>query len=121
MTSGSAETGPAGGTPMARRGRVNAAAVGLLLLFVAFLQLSGPQGSLSILWRLTSLSFDDPATQVLDELALVKTPFTDRSAELIALASLAARSSRRLPSIRSDASVSSALLSGSIARAPPAA
>lgn len=121
MTSGSAEAGRAGCTPVARRGRVNAAAVGLLLLFVAFLQLSGPQGSLSILWRLTVLSFDDPGTQVLDELALVKTPFTDRCAELIALASLAARTSRRLPSVRPDASAPNGLHSRSIARSPPAA
>jgi hypothetical protein len=91
----------------------------LCLALLALIQISGPRASLNILWRYIIFSFDNPATQVLDELALEKTPFADGLQEVLALAHLAARSSRTASLPASEGVVPSEVLSARISRSPP--
>jgi hypothetical protein len=107
------------GTSARPRRRRGAGAAVLLLALLAFTQVWGPQASLNILWRFTVLSFDDPASQVLDELALETTSFADAQDEVLAVTRLAAMSARRTPLVRSDGFATSEVLSGRIGRSPP--
>lgn len=100
---------------------VNLTVVCLFLVLVAFLQISAPQASLEILWRAALLSFDNPATQLLDELAVEKTAFRDAFAELVASTRLAASCACRFLYVAPDAFALGELLWGCITRSPPVA
>src|SRR5262245_4767538 len=95
------------------------AAVMLCLALLVLIQVSGPRASLNILWRFLVVSFDNPATQVLDELALEKTAFADVLKEVLVLAHLATRSSWSAPLPAADGVVPSEVLSARISRSPP--
>jgi hypothetical protein len=97
------------------------AAITLFLALLALLQISAPRASLSILWRYVVISFDNPATQVLDELALEKTSFTDPLDDLLELGHLATSSSRPILPPPADGGARSDILFGRISRAPPLA
>lgn len=104
------------------RGGARIAAVVLFLALLLPLQLAGPQSSLNILWRFVVLSYDNPATQALDELALEKTAFTDALEDVLVRTRLAASSpSRRLPSPAVPGFATSEALSGHAGRSPPLA
>jgi hypothetical protein len=108
------------GAPASRRaGRV--AAAGVLLTLLTGLVLMGPQASLSVFWRLAVLSFDDPLTQALDELALGQSPFRDALGELLDDARLAGRSWRRAPAPAPARWAAGPLASDRAGRAPPLA
>jgi hypothetical protein len=47
-------------------GRGRRALVTLFLLLLAALQISSPQAVVNVVWRAAVVSFDSPATQVLD-------------------------------------------------------
>jgi hypothetical protein len=66
------------------------ALVALLLLLLAMFQVSSPQGALHVVWRVAVLSFDDPATQILDQIALEKPSFADGLGQAIRTSRLAA-------------------------------
>lgn len=53
----------------------------VLLVLLALVQLESPRAALSILWRGAVLSFDNPATQALDELVSGASPVADPAAE----------------------------------------
>ncbi len=110
---------PVSGRIPARPGKVVGASV--LIALVAVLLLLGPQASVSVFWRLAVLSFDDPTTQALDELALETSPFRDALGDLLDEARLAALVWRRARPTPAGPSAHDALASGRAVRAPPLA
>jgi hypothetical protein len=95
------------------------AATVLFLALLTLVQISGPRASVNILWRFAVLSFDNPATQLLDELALEKTPFADALGDVLAFARLATSSSHAAPLPCTQGVVPSEVLSARISRSPP--
>jgi hypothetical protein len=91
-----------------------------LLALVVALVVAAPQATVSIVWRSSLVSFDDPATQVLDELTSQKTPYADPLGEARAEARTAAASSRRLAPGEPGCARSTQSRDGVDARAPPA-
>lgn len=112
---------PPGASGAARRRRGNAAAVGLLIALLGVLLVLGPQASVSIFWRLAVLSFDNPLTQALDELALEQSPFKAPLDELLDETRLAGRSWRRAPAPAPASRATGPLASDRAGRAPPLA
>lgn len=107
--------------PQAFPRRRRAAPALLLLLLLAASQLCSVQASLNILWRHAVLSFDSPATQVFDELAVQKTSFDDPLADVLAAARIAAGAARAgLPEAPRGPAISD-VLSPRLGRSPPAA
>lgn len=91
----------------------------VLLALIVGMVIASPHAAVSIVWRASLLSFDDPASQVLDELACQKTSHTDPLLEVDkALRAAAATSVRLCPSALS-ADRQSPSLGYVEARAPP--
>ena len=67
------------------------------------------------------LSLDNPATQILDELVLEKSPFSDALGDLLTVARLLARASHSALLLETPGFVTSEVLAGCICRSPPAA
>jgi hypothetical protein len=88
---------------------------------LALVQFSGPHASLNILWRFMILSFDNPATQILDELVLEKSPFFDALGDILTVARLLARASHSAPLLAAAGFATSEVLSGRVSRSPPVA
>lgn len=95
---------------------------GLLLVgLLFFVQAQSPHAVLNIFWRYAVLSFDNPATQTLDELACATAPYTDPGGEAReSTRVLVSPSGRVLPPQAPGLSFRPALSSG-ITRSPPAA
>jgi hypothetical protein len=92
----------------------------VLLGFLAIVILAAPEAAVRVVWRSSVLSFDNPATQVLDELASQKAPRADPLLEADAALRTAASSSRRLALARRAGPSRSLGLCCLEARAPPA-
>jgi hypothetical protein len=109
------------GASGAARPRTRRVAAGFLIALLGALLLLAPQASVSIVWRLAVLSFDNPLTQALDELALEQSPFKAPLDELLEATRLAGDAwGRALPP--APASRASAPLASDLAgRAPPLA
>ncbi len=93
----------------------------VLLTLVALVQLESPRASLSILWRGAVLSFDNPATQVLDELASGATPVADPTREARQSTRAAAAQSAPLALHLAVVAARTTTDLAGITRAPPAA
>jgi hypothetical protein len=91
----------------------------LLLALLALLLVQVPRASLNIVWRFAVLSFDNPATQVLDELACATTPYADSTAE--ARESVAVAAPGRLVWLQEPRAGQRPALVAGITRSPPAA
>lgn len=111
---------PPGASGATRRRPRNVAAVGLLIALLGALLL-GPQAAVSVFWRLAVLSFDNPLTQALDELALEQSPFRAPLDEVLAETRLAGRSWRRAPAPTPASRATDPLASDRAGRAPPLA
>jgi hypothetical protein len=108
--------------PPARDGRACRTGVAVVALaLLASLQVVAPLASLNILWRFTVLSFDAPASQALDELALQKTPFADPLGDVLARGSLAASCPRGSAVPASEGHDRPETWSGVGTRSPPTA
>jgi hypothetical protein len=93
--------------------------IGLFLVLVVALQISSAQAALRVIWRAAVLSFDSPATQLLDEIAIAKPASTDALRDAFAISRLAATAPGRatLPQAPSLARVCAERRF--IARSPP--
>jgi len=103
------------------RCRRSVAAAVLFVGLLALVQFSGPQASLNILWRFMVLSWDNPATQILDELILEKSSFFDALGDLLTVARLLARASHSALLLAAPGFATSEVLAGCICRSPPVA
>jgi len=103
-------------SPRMRRTALTLAAATLLLL----VQIHAPLGTLNILWRYVVLSFDNPSTQILDELACEKVPCGTPVGEAGEATRLAAAVSQGLQSSVHAALPGKLALSSCIVRSPPA-
>lgn len=112
---------PPGASGAARRRPRNVAAVGFLIALLGALLLLGPQAAVSVFWRLAVLSFDNPLTQALDDLALEQSPFRAPLDEVLAETRLAGRSWRRAPAPPPASRATDPLASDRAGRAPPLA
>jgi len=77
-----------------RRALMSAVTLALVTLQLLF-QLQTADANLKIVWRLLVLSFDNPATQALDELACAKSPCDDTTRDVLTIARIAAAASKR--------------------------
>ena len=94
--------------------------IGLLIVLTCLLQVQMPHAVLNIVWRLAVLSFDNPATQTLDDLAC-ETPFcTDARTTAEASTRLLPRVADRLFE-PSPENLQRLARSGCITRSPPLA
>jgi len=91
----------------------------LLLALLALLLVQVPQASLNIVWRFAVLSFDNPATQLLDELTCASAPYADSAAEARESARVVSAASRRLAPPQGPHAGQSPALSAGITRSPP--
>ena len=92
----------------------------ILIVLACLVQVEAPHAVLNIVWRLTVLSFDNPATQTLDELAC-ETPFcTDAGIDATARARLLPDASDRVVEPSSER-LQHLARSGCITRSPPLA
>lgn len=94
-------------------------AVALLMLFLAAATIAAPHAVSSILWRASTLSFDNPATQLLDELTCEKASRTDPLFEATEAVRAGAGVCRRLAGPDGAATASNPSLGYREARAPP--
>jgi len=92
----------------------------LLLTLLAIVIVAAPRAAVSVIWRTSVLSFDNPATQVLDELASQKAPHADPLLEADAALRTAASSSCPLSLYQQSGYQRSRGLCCLEARAPPA-
>ena len=106
------------GGPRRRPGWVAVVALALLVLQL-LLQLQTADATLKIVWRLLVLSFDNPATQVLDELACEKSPCHDSTRDVLTIAGVAAEASRRTESSGPELLAQRVDLIFGITRSPP--
>ena len=90
-----------------------------VLLVVASFEM--PMASLRIAWRFMVLSFDNPVTQVLDDLVCETSPPSEAGADARHWARLAARVSTRVVSVAAPLRAGGHVRSSSVTRAPPAA
>jgi len=65
-----------------------------LLALLAVVVVAAPRAAVSVIWRNSVISFDNPATQILDELASQKAPHADPLFEVGTALRTAASSSR---------------------------
>jgi hypothetical protein len=93
----------------------------VLLALVALVVVAGPLATVSIVTRGSALSFDNPATQVLDELSSQKLSHVDRLLEAADVLGAAAGTSRRLAAGERAGYRPAHVRSGLEARAPPSA
>ena len=93
----------------------------VFLALVALVQLEWPRALLSILWRGAVLSFDNPATQALDELASGATPVADPTRDARRSTRAAAVVSAPLALQRVVVAAGTATALAGITRSPPAA
>jgi hypothetical protein len=93
----------------------------LVVLLVALATVQAADASIRIVFRFTVLSWDNPATQLFDELICESSPPSQAGAEAGQFTRLGARASGRLfaDSVLRDGQ--SPALSSGITRAPPAA
>jgi hypothetical protein len=105
--------------PAARRTTpaILAAMLAAVLLVVAIVE--APGASTRIFWRYAILSFDDPATQLFDEIASRSSSLTDPGFEAAGVARLPLVS--RLVATSEPAALPSPALSSRSTRSPPAA
>jgi hypothetical protein len=101
-----------------RRGWTAVVALALLVLQL-LLQLQTADANLKIVWRFLVLSFDNPATQVLDELACAKSPCHDSTRDVLTMARIAAEASRRTESSGPELFAQRVDLFFGITRSPP--
>jgi hypothetical protein len=105
---------------MRLRGPYSLACVALVML-IGLAALEAAEASNRILWRFTVLSWDNPATQVSDELVCESSPPSEAGAEAGQSTRLSVAASGRLPADSLAASHESPALSSGITRSPPAA
>lgn len=94
-------------------------AVPLLLGLVTVVVLQAPHASFNIIWRFTVLSFDNPATQLLDDLATDSSTYTDPTAEARESARVAAGGECHLRLVLTAPHVFGPALDSGITRSPP--
>lgn len=99
--------------------RLAAALLVLVVLLVASVET--PLASLRIAWRFMVLSFDSPATQVMDDLVCESSPPSQAGAEAGHWTRLAALSSARIVPVAAPLRAVAPSLSSSGTRAPPVA
>ena len=105
---------------MGSRGRTRLVLSAAMVVLLALTAVETCDASLRIFWRFAVLSYDNPATQLQDELACESSPTSQAGAEALHSARLAVTTWRPLaPATVPLASDASALGSG-ITRAPPA-
>jgi hypothetical protein len=90
-----------------------------LLAFQLLFVLHTADANLKIVWRLLVLSFDNPATQALDELASAKSPYDDSTRHVLTIARIAAAASRRTELPGSELFPPRVDLCSCITRSPP--
>jgi hypothetical protein len=93
----------------------------VLVVLVGVAAFQAAEASIRILWRFTVLSWDNPATQVFDELVCESSPPSQAGAEAGQSTRLAVAASGQLPTDSLAASHESPALSSGITRSPPAA
>ena len=97
------------------------AAALLVLVVLPLASLETPLASLRIAWRFMVLSFDSPATQVMDDLVCESSPPSQAGAEAGRWTRLAALASARIAPVSAPLSAGDPSFSSSGTRAPPAA
>lgn len=93
----------------------------VLVSLLAFVQLASSHAALNILWRYTVLSWDNPATQIQDELACGTAPCADLAGEARESVRAAHWSLGLLAPGRDAGRRANPALSAGITRSPPAA
>ncbi len=93
----------------------------VLVGLLSFVQFASSHAVLNILWRYTVLSWDNPATELQDELACSTAPCTDLAGEARESVRTAHGTARLLPPGQDDGRRASPALSAGITRSPPAA
>ena len=88
---------------------------------LSVVQLQSAQASLNILWRYTVLSWDNPATEIEDQLACETAPSFDVAAEAREHVRMARATAALLAPNPDEGQHSSPALSSGITRSPPAA
>ena len=92
-----------------------------LIVLISVAAFESAEASFRILWRYAVLSWDNPATQAIDELACESSPPSRAGAEAGQSTRLAVRSSGRLDGDRAAPRPDRPALSSGITRSPPAA
>jgi len=96
------------------------AALALLLCLIAIL-VAVPQGIVGAVNRLVTVSYDNPATQILDELTCEKASASNRLLEATERLRAVAETFQRFSGHEADGRASRAALDSRAARSPPAA
>lgn len=107
--------------PMRRHLTIPALGGLLLAALVALAPLYASHGSLSILWRYSVLSWDNPASLALDALACASAPSTEPAGEALAHVRAARIETGRLVPVPDPGVRPRPVLDAGITRSPPAA
>lgn len=95
--------------------------IAFLLGLLAIVQAESPRALVGIVWRVAVLSWDNPATQVAQDIATASVPRTDCSRDVYERARYSARSLGRAPLPELNHASEGPTLSRRVTRAPPAA
>ncbi len=93
----------------------------VLVGLLSVVQLQSAHATLNILWRYTVVSWDNPATEIEDQLACETAPSLDLAAEVRERVRMARTTAGLLATNPDDGQHSSPALSSGITRSPPTA